>query len=146
MSLQFTYYNLRKGGSQNTSFVRCRGNKFFGWSFNSPMTLFIVHVQCHRGGPNHNENPVFSLQRPSVFLALQNHGWHLRIFVVGAAHSTYHDILSRSISRVFLTICRTAMFWPMEINYISSLYDACWSQKCIWEPYWLTSKFTLEIS
>ena len=35
------------------------------------------------------------------------------------------------------------MFSPMEINYIASLYDDCRSQKCIWEPYGLTSKLKL---
>ena len=51
------------------------------------------------------------------------------------------DELGTPTPRVFLTICRTATFSPTEINYIASLYDDYWSQKCIWKPYGLTSKF-----
>ena len=44
-------------------------------------------------------------------------------------------------TRVFLTIYRPATFSPMEINYIAWLYDACRSQKCNLDPYWLTFKY-----
>ena len=42
--------------------------------------------------------------------------------------------LSSGCPRFFTTIWRSATFWPMEINYISSLYDACRSQKCMLDP------------
>ena len=82
-------------------------------------------------------NPVVPMENP-MYWTLSRHSF--------SKAWQYHIQTVIQPSRVFLTICRTATFWPTEIHYTASLYDDCWSQKCIWEPYWLTSKFTLKIS
>ena len=50
-------------------------------------------------------------------------------------------ILFLIAARVFLSSHRSKGFWPMEIKPRALFYDGWRSQKCVWEPYRLTSKF-----